>query len=36
VEIFEKGDETGMNSVLKEISDFSWVRLSLAFGRSIK
>lgn len=36
VEIFEKGDETGMNSALKEISDFSWVRLSLAFGRFMK
>jgi tetratricopeptide (TPR) repeat protein len=36
IEIFEKGDEARMNSALKEINDFSWVRLSLAFGRFMK
>lgn len=36
VDIFEKGDEAKMNNALKEISDFSWVRLSLAFGRFMK
>jgi tetratricopeptide (TPR) repeat protein len=36
VEIFEKGDETSMNNALREITDFSWVRLSLAFGRFMK
>jgi tetratricopeptide (TPR) repeat protein len=36
VEIFEKGDEGKMNNALKEISDFSWVRLSIAFGRFMK
>ena len=36
VEIFEQGDEERMNNALKEISDFSWVRLSLAFGRFMK
>jgi tetratricopeptide (TPR) repeat protein len=36
VEIFENGDESRMNGALKEINDFSWVRLSLAFGRFMK
>nr|MDO8132590.1 hypothetical protein [Candidatus Njordarchaeum guaymaensis] len=33
VEAFEKVDEEGLNKLLKEINDFSWVRLCLAFGR---
>jgi tetratricopeptide (TPR) repeat protein len=36
VDIFENGDEARMNNALKEISDFSCVRLSLAFGRFMK
>ena len=36
VDIFEKGDEPRMNNALKEVNDFSWVRLSLAFGRFMK
>ena len=34
VEVFEKGDEEALNKLLKDINDFSWVRISLAFGRS--
>ncbi|WXG43511.1 MAG: hypothetical protein WED04_05640 [Promethearchaeati archaeon SRVP18_Atabeyarchaeia-1] len=33
LEIFEKGDEGRLNAMLKEINDFSWVRLCLAFGK---
>jgi tetratricopeptide (TPR) repeat protein len=36
VDIFQTGDEARMNNALKEIGDFSWVRLSLAFGRFMK
>jgi tetratricopeptide (TPR) repeat protein len=36
VEVFEKGDEEGMNLALREIGDFSWVRLCLAFGKFMK
>jgi len=33
VEIFEKGDEEALNGLLKDINDFSLVRLCLAFER---
>jgi hypothetical protein len=36
VEIFEKGDEERLNNALREINDFSWVRLSIAFGKARK
>jgi tetratricopeptide (TPR) repeat protein len=36
VEIFEKGDEERLNTALKEINDFSWVRLCLAFGKLLR
>jgi tetratricopeptide (TPR) repeat protein len=36
IEAFEKQDEEKLNSILKEVSDFSWVRLSIAFGRLVR
>ena len=36
IEIFEKRDEEGLNAILKEINDFSWVQLSLAFGKGLE
>jgi tetratricopeptide (TPR) repeat protein len=36
VEIFEKGDEEGLNSILREINDFSLVQLCLAFGKLVR
>lgn len=36
VQIFEKRDEERLNTILKEVNDFSWVRLSLAFGKLVR